>query len=178
MDLCKRFLTKKPPKGSFFQKAPQACRPMNALFKENSVKNQNFKKWTFWVKNFSKSDMCLKRSPRQGFSIPNNRFLIGVLQTSKFSIFSKSALSAILQGKCTSKVQNNTASSDRAISKNHYYEVLTLLKQIIFHIVVMKIGLELKKIETREKNSRFFFHLWVKSLLFTLHIFIQVSVNR
>ena len=27
---------------------------------------------------------------------------------------------------------------------------------MIFHIVVMKIGLELKKIETCEKNSRFF----------------------
>ena len=43
----------------------------------------------FWVKICSKSDMCLKRSPRQGFSIPNNRFLIGDLQTSKFSFFPK-----------------------------------------------------------------------------------------
>ena len=43
----------------------------------------------FLVKKFSKSDMCLKRSPKQGFSIPNNRFLIRDLQTSKFSFFPK-----------------------------------------------------------------------------------------
>ena len=46
-------------------------------FKKNSVDiSQN---GLFWSKIFQKSDMRLKSSLRQGFSIPNNRFLIGDL---------------------------------------------------------------------------------------------------
>ena len=47
--------------------------------KENSVKIEISKNALFWSKIFQKSDMCLKRCPRQGFSIPNNWFLIGDL---------------------------------------------------------------------------------------------------
>ena len=95
-----------------------------------------------------------------------------------FHFFAKSVLSAIFQKKCSSKVQNNTASSDRQISKNHHYTVLALLKWRFFHIVVINIGAKLKKIENCKKKFSFFFRLWAKSLLFTLLTFIRVSWTR
>ena len=48
-------------------------------FKENSVKIDISQNGLFWSKIFQKSDMRLTSSLRQGFSIPNNRFLIGDL---------------------------------------------------------------------------------------------------
>ena len=47
--------------------------------KENIIKIQNPKNRLFWSKIFQKSEMSLKSSPKHGFSIPNNGFLIGDL---------------------------------------------------------------------------------------------------
>ena len=47
--------------------------------KENSVKIQKPKNRLFWSKFFLKSEMSLKSSPKHGFLIPNNGFLIGDL---------------------------------------------------------------------------------------------------
>ena len=115
------------------------------------------------VNFFSKINTSLKSSATNGFSIPNIGFLIGDLYDSIFGFFEKSAILKDFVRNCTSNILCIIEVSNRSILKNYIYSLLDLLKQMSFHIVVIKIRLELAEIEFAKKNFQNF-HLWVAFL--------------
>ena len=96
---------------------------------------------------FSKINTSLKSSATNGFSIPNIGFFIGDLYDSIFGFFEKSVILKDFVRKCTSNILCTIEVSNRSILKNYIYSLLDLLKQMSFHIVVIKIRPELAEIE-------------------------------